>query len=67
MATSTPQNAPPAADETASYLDMPAERRASAKAHAALLSEAASKIARELPFSADVDDFRRILVSEAKP
>jgi hypothetical protein len=31
------------------------------------LSRAADKIARELPISADVDDFRRVLVAETKP
>lgn len=59
---------PPAAapDETAAYLDMPAERRALAKAHAALLSATADRIARGLPLGADVDDFRRVLVQAAK-
>jgi hypothetical protein len=57
----------PVVEEIAPYLDMPADRRAAAKAHAALLSQAADKIARGLPFNADVDDFRRVLVAEAKP
>jgi hypothetical protein len=52
--------------EPAAYLDMPPERRAAAKVHAALLSKTADRIARELPFSADVDDFRRVLVEEAR-
>jgi hypothetical protein len=56
-----------AADEPAAYLDMPPERRALAKAHAAMLAETAGRVALELPFSADVDDFRRVLVAEAKP
>jgi hypothetical protein len=55
------------ADEAASYLDMPAERRTAAKAHAAMLSDSAGKVALELPLGADVDDFRRVLVTEAKP
>ena len=59
--------APTPADEMAAYLDMPPERRANAKAHAALLSRTAGKVALELPLSADVDDFRRILVAGAKP
>ena len=67
MATPTTSQDPSAGEDTASYLEMPAERRASAKAHAALLSQAADKVARELPFNADVDDFRRVLVQEAKP
>jgi len=46
---------------------MPPERRAAAKAHAALLAQTADRIARELPFVADVDDFRRVLVEEAMP
>jgi hypothetical protein len=61
---------PPAAaasTEAASYLDMPDERRALAKAHAALLAATAARIALTLPFSAGVDDFRRVLTQEAKP
>ena len=67
MASPTASPAAPAGEDAASYLDMPPERRAAAKAHAALLSRAADKIARELPISADVDDFRRVLVAETKP
>ena len=69
MATS-PQDAASKAsadEEIASYLDMPPERRALAKAHAAMLSATAGRIALELPMSADVDDFRRVLAAEAKP
>ena len=62
----TPQR-PPASEEVAAYLDMPLERRAAAKAHAALLAQTASRIALELPFGADVDDFRRALAQGAKP
>jgi hypothetical protein len=62
-----PPAAPAPADETAAYLDMPPERRAAAKAHAALLSRTAGKVAIELPISADVDDFRRVLVAGVKP
>lgn len=59
---------PPAAPaETADHLDIPPERRAAAKAHAAMLSRTADRIARELPISADVDDFRRVLAEEARP
>lgn len=60
----SPQTAPATADEPAPYLDMPPERRALAKAHAALLSKTADRIARELPIGADVDDFRRVLIEE---
>jgi hypothetical protein len=67
MASSKASPNAPAADELAAYLDMPPERRAAAKAHAALLSRTADKVARELPMSADVDDFRRVLAQEAKP
>jgi hypothetical protein len=52
--------------EVAAYLDMPPERRAAAKAHVAVLSATAGKVALELPLGADVDDFRRVLVAEAK-
>jgi len=45
---------------------MPPERRAAAKAHVAVLSVTAGKVALELPLGADVDDFRRVLVAEAK-
>jgi hypothetical protein len=48
-------------------LDMPEEARARAKAHAAVLAETAARVALELPMSADVDDFRRVLVAGAKP
>ena len=58
---------PLTAEDTAGYLDMPPERRAAAKAHAALLSKTTGRIALELPFGADVDDFRRVLTQEAKP
>ena len=53
--------------DIADDLMMPPERRALAKAHAALLSAAARKVSRTLPMSADVDDFRRVLAREAKP
>jgi hypothetical protein len=42
---------------------MPPEWRRAAKAHAALLADTAAKVAAELPLSADVDDFRRLLVA----
>jgi hypothetical protein len=58
---------PSASEEVAAYLDMPPERRAAAKAHAALLSRTAGRIALEVPIGADVDDFRRVLTQEAKP
>ena len=62
----TPQSPHPSED-VAAYLDMPPERRAAAKAHVALLSQTAGRIALELPFGADVDDFRRALTQGAKP
>jgi hypothetical protein len=52
--------------EPAGHLDIPPERRALAKAHAAMLAETARRVARELPFSADVDDFRRVLAAGAR-
>jgi hypothetical protein len=58
---------PAPAVDAAAYLDMPPERRAAAKAHAALLARTAERVALELPLSADVDDFRRVLVTGAKP
>jgi hypothetical protein len=68
MASPPKDDRPPApADDVASYLDMPPERRAAARAHAAMLSRAAGKIALELPMGADVDEFRRVLAAEAKP
>ena len=67
MASPKAPQSPPASEEIAAYLDMPPERRAAAKAHATLLSRTAGKIALELPFGADVDDFRRVLTQEAKP
>ena len=67
MASPKAQKSQPASDDIAAYLDMPSERRAAAKAHAALLSRTAGRIALELPFGADVDDFRRALTQGAKP
>jgi len=67
MASPKAPQSPPASEDIAAYLDMPPERRASAKAHAALLSRTAGQIALELPFGADVDDFRRALTEGAKP
>ena len=58
---------PPVGEEIAGYLDMPADRRVLAKAYAALLAKTAGRVALELPINADVDDFRRVLMREAKP
>jgi hypothetical protein len=66
MASSTQPPAGSPTQDVAGYLDMPPERRAAAKAHAAILSATAGKVALELPLSADVDDFRGVLVAEAK-
>jgi hypothetical protein len=66
MPNSKDAQSPQAGEESAAYLDMPPERRAAAKAHAALLSQTADRIARELPFGSDVDDFRRALVQGAQ-
>jgi hypothetical protein len=66
MANPKDQQSPTDGGDAAAYLDMPAERRAAAKAHAAMLSKTAHSIALELPFSADVDDFRRALVQGAQ-
>jgi hypothetical protein len=57
---STPDPAPPAA-----YLDMPPERRAAAIAHVATISATVRKAALDVPLTADVDDFRRVLVAAA--
>ena len=69
--TNTPEKEAPRptteARDIADDLDMPPERRALAKAHAAMLSATARKVSRTLPLSADVDDFRRVLAAEAKP
>ena len=53
------------ATEPAAYLDIPPERRQAHKAQAALLQATAAKVAVTLPLSADVDDFRRVLVDNA--
>jgi hypothetical protein len=63
----SPKDAEKTAEEIAAYLDMPPERRALAKAHAAMLSRTAAKVALDLPMSADVDDFRRVLAAGARP
>jgi hypothetical protein len=67
MASPKAPQSSPASEDIAAYLDMPPERRAAAEAHAALLSRTAGRIALELPFGADVDDFRRALTQGAKP
>ena len=67
MASPKAPQSPPASEDIAAYLDMPPERRAAAKAHAALLSRTAGRIALELPYGADVDDFLRSLTERAKP
>jgi hypothetical protein len=64
-----PSSAPaksPARDEPAGHIDIPAERRALHKAHAAMLAETARRVVLEVPFGADVDDFRRVLAANAK-
>lgn len=52
--------------EPAAYLDMPDERRATAKAHVAVVSATVRSVALTLPLGADVEDFRRVLTAEAK-
>ena len=64
MSATPPKAADP--NEPAGYLDMPPERRAAAKAHATMLSATMRKLAGEIPFQSDVDDFRRSLTAEAK-
>ena len=61
-----PNPPPPATPEPAAYLDMPLERRTAAIAHADTLSTTMRRIAAELPFQSDVDDFGRVLQAEAK-
>jgi hypothetical protein len=63
----SPAAGPQAGEESGDGLDMPDERRALARAHAAALAETARRVALELPMSADVDDFRRVLAAGAKP
>lgn len=55
----------PQAGGSAAYLDMSEEQRKNAQAHAAMLSETAARVAIELPLTADVDDFRRVLAERA--
>jgi hypothetical protein len=66
MTTSPKDSTSKYSGEIAGYLDMPEERRVLAKAHVAVLSETAGRVARELPMSADVDDFRRVLAERAE-
>jgi hypothetical protein len=66
MAPSSTDPAAKPGEETAGYLDMPQERRVLAKAHAAMLAQTAGRVALELPMSADVDDFRRVLTAEGR-
>lgn len=48
----------------AAYLDMPVARRVAAMAHAEALSVSMRELATEIAFTADVDDFRRVLNAE---
>jgi hypothetical protein len=56
---------PPAPTQRAHYLDLSDERRAAAEARVAALSDGVRAAAREVPLTADVDDFRRVLVANA--
>lgn len=56
----------PAGKGAAPYLVISEDRRAAAEASAAALVAAAQRVADTLPLQADVDDFRRVLVSEGK-
>jgi len=67
MAASEKEPAPARQVGSAAGADMPDEHRARAKAHAAALAETAASVALELPMSADVDEFRRVLAAGAKP
>lgn len=67
MATTSQSGASQSQGEPGDYLDMPSERRSLAKAHVATLSATAGRVARALPISADVDDFRRVMSERAKP
>jgi hypothetical protein len=67
MAEPTKDPHEPAEAGPAAGLEMPPERRRAAKAQAALLADTAAKVAAELPLSADVDDFRRLLAAGARP
>jgi hypothetical protein len=53
--------------DAAARLDLPPERLARAREHAALLGKTAEKVAVGLALTADVDDFRRVLAREARP
>jgi hypothetical protein len=55
------------AADAAARLDVPPERLALARQHAALLGKTAARVAVGLPLTADVDDFRRVLTREAQP
>jgi hypothetical protein len=67
MADPSRDSATPSAAEPASQLDIPPERRALHQVHAATLAATARRVALAIPFSADVDDFRRVLAGDARP
>ncbi|HWB45428.1 MAG TPA: hypothetical protein VG900_08325 [Hyphomicrobiaceae bacterium] len=67
MASPSTSTQPDATGAPASYLDLPAERRAAYQSHTALLCKTAAEIARELPLQADETDFARVLTEEARP
>lgn len=60
------QPAPTHPISPAAYLTMPVDRRVAAQAHAAMLSATMQRVAAEIPFTADVDDFRRVLIAEGE-
>jgi hypothetical protein len=64
--TNTPSQAD-ADGAPASYLDIPAERRAAYQSHTAMLSKTTADTARTLPLQADETDFAHVLTEEARP
>lgn len=67
MSERAPPVVPPSAGllPHAHYLDMPAERRAAAHARVAIISASVRAFSVGVPLTADVDDFRRVLVAHA--
>jgi hypothetical protein len=52
-------------NEPAPFLDLTEDQRKANKAHVAGVTETVRKVALDLPLSADVDDFRSVLVTSA--
>jgi hypothetical protein len=52
-------------DPAAHLVHMPQDRRDAAKAHIATVTATVRKVAMDVPLTADIEDFRRVLAAHA--